>query len=120
MELRLITEPELTVAIVFGAIDDAARDTFNRHLHPLAARRNGRILIDLKEATRITSNGLGALVSLVAWANAHGTQVVLAAPTPHVHSVICVTRLDRFLEISPTEEDARQRLLTANPEPPTA
>lgn len=110
MELRLIEEPGLTLAVLYGSIDDDARAKFNEYLHPVASRKTGRILIDLSEATRITSNGLGALTSLVAWANAHGACVAMASPNPHVHSVICVTKLDRFFEIFPREKDARSRL----------
>ena len=99
--------PQVTLR---GDLDDAAQPALAARVFPLLADRGSRLVIDLSGARRITSAGIGALVTLVARANTNGSRVILAAPTPFVAGVLKTTRLDTFFEIAETVEQAKQRL----------
>jgi anti-sigma B factor antagonist len=94
------------IAALNGVLDDNGREAFESQLHPLITERDGRLVLDLSGVPRVTSSGLGLLVTLVARANTKGANVVLAAATPFVESVIGVTRLDRFFTMAPNVESA--------------
>jgi anti-sigma B factor antagonist len=96
------------IAALNGILDETSHDVFETWLHPLITERGTRLIVDLAGVPRVTSAGLSLLVTLVARANTKGSNVVLAAPTPFVESVIGVTRLDQFFAMAPTVEQAIQ------------
>jgi anti-sigma B factor antagonist len=93
-----------------GVLDENAREDFEEQLHPLITERGNRVILDLSGIPRITSSGLGLLVTLVARANTKAANVVLAAANSFVESVIGVTRLDQFFAMAPTVESAVQSM----------
>lgn len=97
-------------ARIEGTIDESAKALFDEQLHPLIERAGHRLLIDLSAADRITSTGIGLLVTLVSRANTKGGRVVLAAATPFVSSIFRLTRLNRFFELAPTIDEGKVML----------
>ncbi len=110
MEITVTQKDGLHIAQLSGVLEDRDRKVVEDQLHSIIAERGSRTILDLSGVPRLTSMGLGLLVTLVARANTKGSQVVLAAPTPFVASVIKVTRLDQFFGIEPTVSAAIQRL----------
>lgn len=110
MDLNLTTVEGVLVAHASGVIDDTSRDPFREQLHPHLAVRGGKLIVDLSQATRITSPGLAQLVTLAAHANTTSSHVVFCAPTPYVRTVLSATRLDSYLTVEPTLEEALSRL----------
>ena len=107
MQIDVIQKDDISsIAKLNGVLDEDARGAFENQLHPLITDQGKRLIIDLSGVPRLTSSGLSCLVTLVARANAKGSNIFLAAATPFVESVIGVTRLDRFFTMVPTVESA--------------
>jgi anti-anti-sigma factor len=110
MELTLVTHDGYVLAKTKGPLDDSAREPFREQLHPLFAKPNARLIIDLGGSPRINSQGIGNLVALVADANTNNSRVIFCNLMPFVATVISVTRLDRFFEIVASLEEAVKRI----------
>jgi anti-anti-sigma factor len=80
-------------------------------VHPLIENEKSRVLVDLSGVDRITSEGLGVFVTLVARANTKGSRVVFVCPSRFVRAVFDTTKIDRFLETEDTFEKGVERLL---------
>jgi len=74
-----------------------------------------RVIIDFSETPTVNSGGLGAMVRVQAQANTQEQNVVFAALPPFVLAVLQTTRLDSFLSISPTVQEALATLGKAAP-----
>jgi anti-anti-sigma regulatory factor len=59
----------------------------------------------MKNGPRITSQGIGLLVTLVSRANSLGGHVVFIHTTPFVQAVFETTKISRFLEACETAEE---------------
>jgi anti-sigma B factor antagonist len=110
MEITVTTRDGLHIAKLEGVLEESDRRAVQEQLHSLIEDPDSRVVVDLSGVPRMTSSGLGLLVTLVARANTKGAKVVLAAPTPFVASVLKVTRLDNFFGVAPTIDDAIRRL----------
>jgi anti-sigma B factor antagonist len=111
MRIEVAQQDGVRVAALHGVIEDDYREAFERQLHPLIEEHRGRVVLDLSDVPRITSSGLGLLVTLVARANTKGATVILAAAQPFIESVLNVTRLDQFFTVTPTVAEAIKRLI---------
>lgn len=112
MRIDVTDEDGIHIAALSGVLDENGREAFEEQLHPLITARGNRVILDLSGVPRITSSGLGLLVTLVARANTKAANVALAAANSFVESVIGVTRLDQFFAMSPTVERAVQSMTT--------
>ena len=110
MELTLATHDGYVLVKTKGPLDDSAREPFREQLHPLFAKPNTRLIIDLGGSPRINSQGIGNMVALVADANTNNSRVIFCNLMPFVATVISVTRLDRFFEIAGSLEEAVKRI----------
>jgi len=99
------------MARIEGSIDESGKALFDELLHPLIETPGSHLLLDLSDAERITSMGVGLLVTLVSRANTKGSRVVLAAATPFVSSIFRVTRLTRFFDLADTLDEGVDLLL---------
>ncbi len=98
------------LAELAGTIDEGAKAAFDEHLHSVIESPGKHLLIDLSGSARITSAGIGSLVTLVSRANAKGSRVVLVNPSPFVASIFQATKLNKFFEIAPTVDEGIARL----------
>jgi anti-anti-sigma factor len=110
MELRVSHEPGYVLARTIGPIDASAEDSFREQLFPLVGEHCKKFVLDLSQSKQISSQGIGQLVALVAYANSHSNRVILAACTPFVSIVLSRCALDKFFDIAATVEDAVQAL----------
>jgi len=67
-----------------------------------------RVVLNLSEATRLDSMGLGLLVRHASRLQKRGGDIRLAGPQPFVDHLLKITKLTSFLKIDATEEDAIQ------------
>jgi anti-anti-sigma factor len=95
-----------TLAATSGPLDESAPPMFREVLHPLFNERGARLVVDLAGSPRITSDGLTAMVRLVSDAHTRSGRVVFAAPTPFVSEIFRVTRLEKYFEVVPTNDEA--------------
>lgn len=66
------------------------------------------LIIDLSEVPSINSAGIGSIVRIQAQANTQEQTVIFAGPKPIVRGVFSATRLDKFLRIYSSREEAIQ------------
>src|SRR5262245_18472613 len=109
MDLLVAPHDGYILAKVNGPLDDTARGPFREKLHPLFAKKNTWLIVDLSGAQRINSSGIGNLVALTADANTNGSRVTFVSLTPFVASVMQVTKLDKFFDIAASLEEAVAR-----------
>jgi anti-sigma B factor antagonist len=110
MEITVTKKDGIHTAVLDGVLEESDRRALQEQLHSLIEDPSNRTVIDLSRVPRVTSSGLGLLVTLVARANTKGAKVVLAAPTPFVAQILKVTRLDNYFGVVPTVDDAIRRL----------
>lgn len=113
MELTLERKGGYVLAKTSGPIDDTARELFREQLHPLFAKAGTRLIIDLAASQRINSPGIGNCVALVADANTNGGRVIFCSPQSFVATVLSVTKLDTFFEVTANLDEAVARLREA-------
>ena len=100
MELKISHEEGYVLAEISGPIDDEAGELFRDLLHPLVGQSGTKVILEMSKAHRITSYGIGHLVSLVSHANTNASRVVLAACSSFVSIVFSRSQLDRFFDIA--------------------
>jgi anti-anti-sigma factor len=106
MNLSITNHSGYTLAETEGHFDESVRDIFREQLHPIVGERGSKLIIDLSSSTRINSQGLGHLVTLVVHANTNGSRVLLCCVPPFLAMVFSASKLDTFFQILPTVEDA--------------
>jgi anti-anti-sigma factor len=106
MDVLVAQHEGYVLAKVNGPLDDKAREPFREKLHPLFAKKNTWLIVDLSASQRINSSGIGNLVALVADANTNGSRVTFCCLTPFVASVMAVTKLDQFFDIAGSVSEA--------------
>ena len=109
MNIVVSEEADYVIARIEGCLEENAKNAFDETLHPLIVDRR-RVLLDLGGVERVSSAGLGHLVTLVSRANTKNTHVVLARPTTFVNSILNVTKLTRFFDIEETLEKGAEKL----------
>ena len=111
MELKISHEEGYVLAEVVGPIDDEAGELFRELLHPLVGQAGTKVVVEMSRANRITSYGIGHLVSLVGHANTSSSRVVLAACSSFVSIVFSRSQLDRFFDIAEDIPEAVNKVL---------
>ncbi|MDP7016414.1 MAG: STAS domain-containing protein [Pirellulaceae bacterium] len=95
---------DYVVAELHGPIDESLKPALDESLHPLVSDGPAKIILDLSDCQRISSAGIGHLVTLVSRANTKGGRVVMVQLTPFVKAIFEATRLDRFFDIKESVE----------------
>jgi anti-anti-sigma factor len=115
VKLTVTREAGYFLARTSGPIDEAARDPFSDHLHPLVAEPGTKIVMDLSDSPRINSLGVGNLVTLVAHANTNSSRVIFCGVPSFISVVFSVTKLEKYFEVVGTLDEAIAR--TKGPPP---
>jgi anti-anti-sigma factor len=99
-----------------GSADGSLRDQADKMVHPMIEEKTTRLLVDLADVQRITSEEIGVFVALVARANTKGSRIVFARPTPFVKAIFDSTRINDFLKTEDSIEQGVRRLFEPLPE----
>jgi anti-anti-sigma factor len=94
-----------------GRLTELTHTAFENEVYPLLDEGDIKLVVDLSGAEWINSEGIAALVRLVNEARSRNCQVVYAAPKAFVNQVLRKMRLDRFLDIALSREEAVAKLL---------
>jgi anti-sigma B factor antagonist len=97
-----------------GELDVVSVPQFESHLAVVPP--GASVVIDLSELEFIDSSGLNSLLVCGRREEERGTRVVLAAPLAHVAKVFAVVRLDEFMSVEPSVDDAIARLGEVEPQ----
>ena len=69
-------------------------------------------LADLSGIRFLNSNGLSVLISLLTHFRNAGGELLIAAPSPALHKLLVITRLEAIFTLAPTVAAAEQQLRT--------
>jgi anti-sigma B factor antagonist len=98
---------DVTILRLSGRLELEQGDLlFRDHVNRLAASGRVKILLDLKDVTRIDSAGIGMLVSKYLTARNRGGTIKLLHLTRHSDHLLDVTRLATVFEIFDDEAEA--------------
>lgn len=90
--------------------DDEEMDQLVVQVTDLMTSGVAGIVLDMSQASFVSSCGLSALVRIVAQGNVQECGVLLAAVTPTLAGMLEVTRLDRFLPVRSAVDEAATEL----------
>ena len=113
MQLDCTDQDGYHLAVCDAQLDEAAHQAFREALHPLFIERNVNVIVDLSKVAFINSEGIAAMVRLVADANTKGCRVIFAAAGTFVNEVLTVTRLSNYFETADTRSAAVDLLSTS-------
>ena len=97
-----VTIIELEGRLVLEEGDIPLRD----HVNQLVAAGRAKIVLDLRNVTRLDSAGIGMLVSKYLTACGKGGSLKLLQPTVHCRYLLEITKLSSVFEIFESEDDA--------------
>jgi stage II sporulation protein AA (anti-sigma F factor antagonist) len=93
-------------------LSDEAVQALGRQLPGLAAGSGPcHLLLDFGNVERLSSAVLGQVVALERAVRRIGGRLVLCGLRPDLAYVLTITRLDKYLDLYPSEEEALQSLL---------
>ena len=98
--------PEATVVVLSGEIDLHQSPALHAALVNVAANRPKLLVLNMTEVAYMDSSGVGTLVELLRRVNAYKGKLALVNLSQRVRSVFEITKLDKFFNIFPTEEQA--------------
>lgn len=104
MEITSETNDRITVVKPAGSIDVVSRSRLKdiRHLHSL----DNDVVFSLEEVNFLDSSGLSSLVQIIRNFRNADKQFVIAAPSPHVLTILQMTSIDQIVPIVATVQDA--------------
>lgn len=100
--------PEATVVVLSGEIDLHQSPALHAALVDVVANRPKRLVLVMSDVSYMDSSGVGTLVELLRRVNAYKGKLSLVNLAPRVRGVFEITKLDKFFNIFPTEEQAIQ------------
>ena len=113
MQLGYTEEDGYTLAVCEGQMDESSHQAFRHSLHPLFMSSDVNVIVDISGVPFINSEGIAAMVRLVADANTKGCRVIFAGPGTFVTEVLRVTRLDGYFELAANRAEAVDSLNAA-------
>ncbi len=106
MNLQLDAFDNVTVIKISGRIDTHSVHRLRQQLLLAANGSDKNIVIDLAGVDFIDSSGLATIVQAMKQCRASTGDLRLCKPTQSVRMVLELTRLDKALDIFPTQESA--------------
>ena len=95
-----------------GQLDAFSEPTFRKVMEKCAEEGPGNLILDLSKIDFVDSSGIGALVQLVK--KAQGVEgTVQIVTNPRVTQTVKLVRLEQFLSLQPSVDEALARLEAA-------
>jgi anti-sigma B factor antagonist len=108
LEVRAEREPHVTILHLSGEVDLRTSPQLRGTLLGVIDEKPGRIILDLSGVSYVDSSGVGTIVELKRRAMRHKSKVVLVGLQERVRSVLEITRLDKFFDITSSIDEARE------------
>ncbi|MCE7981239.1 MAG: anti-sigma factor antagonist [Caldilinea sp. CFX5] len=115
MNLQLTSFDNITVLKIAGRIDSHSVQRLRQQLALSASGPGKNIILDLAGVDFIDSSGLAAIVHGMKQCRAVGGDLRLCKPPQAVRMVLELTRLDKALDIFPSQESALLSFATTMP-----
>ena len=106
MDLQLHSSQDITVLTVTGSIDTYTVQALHQQLDLATATKSVKLVVNLAEVDFMDSSGLAALVQGMKKCRDRGGDLHLCNLQQPVRMILELTRLDKALEIFPSEKDA--------------
>ena len=97
---------DATVVVLTGEIDLHQSPTLHAALVEVANGRPKKLVLNMTDVAYMDSSGVGTLVELLRRVNAYKGKLALVNLSPRVRSVFEITKLDKFFNIFPSEDQA--------------
>lgn len=104
---------DIQVLELSGELDYHSSPELREKLTELTAKQTGKILVNLSGVDYMVSSGIATFVEAFQKAKRYQGRLILAALTPTVRGVFEIAKLDSIFEITPTVQDAQDRLTAA-------
>jgi anti-sigma B factor antagonist len=97
---------DIAIVVIPGkTLDSANSRVFKEQIAPVVAA-NQKLVFDLSELSFVDSSGLGAILSSLRQANAHGGDLKLCGLSKPVRALFELVRMHRIFDILNTREEA--------------
>ncbi len=110
MELDLQSSAGTSILVVSGRVSAEMAATLKDRLYAELSEHRYALLLDLSRVEFMGSAGLGALIAAVKEARSHGGELVIAAPSGVVQTLLNVSGLLDFVRHAHTIEAAAELL----------
>jgi anti-anti-sigma factor len=98
--------PGAAIVRVVGDVSAANIDPFRKALADAIARKQPKVVVDLRQTTFLSSPGLAVLVQALQLAQRGGSQLFLAGANDRVRGIFEIARLTEVFKLVPSVEDA--------------
>ncbi len=94
-----------------GQLDSFSEPNFRKEVNKFVEEGPANLIVDMTSIDFLDSSGLGALVQLAKTVNESGTFQIVA--NPRVTQTVKLVRLEKFLSLCKSLDEARQNLTEA-------
>jgi anti-sigma B factor antagonist len=106
VELNQYESQQVTVLEIAGRVDSYSVPKLRTHLNKSVNRHTANLVVDLTRVNFIDSSGLAALVHAMRSCREWGGNLCLASPQRPVRMILELTRLDKAIDIFPSDSEA--------------
>lgn len=106
MQLSVRTQNSVKILALSGRFDTTAAQTVHKWIDEAASIPPARVVVNMSEVEFVDSTGLSTLVQGMKRSQQNNGNLHLCGLQQPVRLIFELTRLDRFFEIYPIEEDA--------------
>ncbi|HPU22026.1 anti-sigma B factor antagonist [Thermoclostridium caenicola] len=111
MEFRMAERDGFTIASIEGQVRISTQNEFMEHMDTLFQTRGSQtVLLDMEKVSYMNSAGIGIIVDTFKKFRDNGGRLVLCGLIPNINRLFEVTRLNRFIQIYPSVEEALHTL----------
>lgn len=107
MDFRIAEKDGVVVATFEGQVRISTQNDFMEHLNQLFESKGTQtVLLDMTKVSYMNSAGIGIIVDTFKKFRDQGGQLILCGLIPDINRLFEVTRLNRFIQIYPSVDDA--------------
>lgn len=110
LTINIETLPSHTRLILEGEIDAGTSRTLDQAMNQLLTADGSSIVIDVREVSYISSAGIGIFIFFFGELKKLGRKLILLNPTPVVHEILTLLRLEEHIPIVTSEDEVEEQL----------
>lgn len=111
MEFKVAEKDGFTIASIEGEVRISTQNEFMKRMNALYESKGSQtVLLDMEKISYMNSAGIGIIVDTFKKFRDNGGRLVLCGLIPNINRLFEVTRLNRFIQIYPSVEEALHTL----------
>ncbi len=112
MNFQVTEDRGVVIAALEGQVRISTQNEFYDHLNGLFKSYAGKtVILDMKDVAYMNSAGIGIVVDTFRMFREVGGRMVLSGLSPDISRLFEMTKLNRFIEIFPSVDDAVAKLM---------